>query len=414
MTYDNLGGVTQRRIKDSGATLISTQNATYDELGRLLTFVGASSQTWTHAYDKTDNLKTVTDPRTNTFQRAFDSINRLVSETDEASKNVTVTRNGRDLVTQYTDPRSNNTTYVRNGFGDIIRRTSPDTGTTDYVYNALGKPTQVTDGRGVVTNLTYDNAGRMLTKEYPADTAENITYTWDSVTGGNKGIGRITRIDDASGSIEWTYNVLGQATQEKKTTASQVYPVDYSYDLDGNVTGMVYPSGRIVTYARDAVGQITGVTTKKDALSSPVTLASGVAYLPFGGLTSLTYGNTLTLTKTFNADYNLTALAVMDGGTAIVDRSYAYGYGDFDLTGITDAVNAGRSETYTYTANHWLASATGSWGSLTFSMDNTGNRTQELYDDTSTVTTTDLRHHLDRQPARHGDARRNDLADLRP
>ncbi len=50
-------------------------------------------------------------------------------------------------------------------------------------------------------------------------------------------------------------------------------------------------------------------------------------------------------------------------------------------------MNAGRPETYTYKANHWLESATGSWGSLTFSMDNTGNRTQEVYDDTSTVTT---------------------------
>ncbi len=66
-------------------------------------------------------------------------------------------------------------------------------------------------------------------------------------------------------------------------------------------------------------------------LASTVTLASGATYRPFDPLTSLTYGNTLALTKTFNADHNLTALTVMDGGTSIVSRSYAYGYGDFDI-----------------------------------------------------------------------------------
>src|SRR3981081_855083 len=101
-------------------------------------------------------------------------------------------------------------------------------------------------------------AGRLLTNQYPAATVENITLTWDSVASGNKGKGRITRIDDASGSVEWTYDALGRATQEKKTTASVVYTVGYTYDADGNVNQMTYPSGRIVTFARNSLGQISG------------------------------------------------------------------------------------------------------------------------------------------------------------
>ena len=57
----------------------------------------------------------------------------------------------------------------------MIQRTSPDMETSVYTYNMLGRPTQITDGRGVVNTLTYDNAGRLLTKEYPAATGENIT-----------------------------------------------------------------------------------------------------------------------------------------------------------------------------------------------------------------------------------------------
>jgi YD repeat-containing protein len=75
---------------------------------------------------------------------------------------------------------------------EVIQETSPDMGTTVYVRDARGLVTQQTDGRGVVTDMTYDNAGRMLTKSFPAASAENVTYTYDSIAGGNKGVGRLT------------------------------------------------------------------------------------------------------------------------------------------------------------------------------------------------------------------------------
>jgi RHS repeat-associated protein len=334
---DNLGNATARRVKDSSGTLQLSQTASFDELGRLLHFVSAASQTWTNSYDKTNNRISVTDPRSNVYSWGFDSLNRLMSEADQNNGVVTLTRNGTDKITNYNDPRSLNTGYVRDGFGDIIQRSSPDTGTTIYVYNALGEPTQITDGRGIVTNLTYDNAGRLLSKQYPTATSENITYTWDSTSGGNNGVGRVTRIDDASGSVEWTYNSLGQITQEKKTTSSTVYTIGYAYDLDGNVTQITYSSGRTVSYSRAANGLITGVTTKKDSGSPSVTLASSVAYLPFGPLTSLTYGNGLVLTKTYTQDYLINTLQVQDPSTLtyILNRSYAFGDG-INLTSIND------------------------------------------------------------------------------
>lgn len=387
--YDrnDLGNVTAQRVKSSGGTTLLSQTATFDELGRLLTFVGAGSQTWTHAYDKADNRVSVTDPRSNVYQWAFDALNRLYRETDEDSGQVNLTLNGKDEVTAYSDPRSLVTSYVRNGFGDAIRRTSPDTGTTDYVYNALGKPTQITDARSIVTNLTYDNAGRLLTKEYPAATGENITVTWDSTAGGNKGKGRITKIEDASGSVEYVYNVLGQTTQEKKTTSSVVYTVDYAYDLDGNVTQMTYPLGRIVTYSRDSLGRISGVTTKNDAGSATVTLASSVTYKPFGWLASFTYGNGLVLTKTFTQDYRIDSLQVQDGSTVVVDRSHAFG-DDINLTGITDNIASARSESYTYSATNRLSEGGGIWSTLTWGYDGVGNRTSEALTSGSTTTWT--------------------------
>jgi RHS repeat-associated protein len=257
-----------------------------------------------------------------------------------------------------------------------------------YEYNALGKVTKITDGRSVVTDLTYDNAGRLLTKSYPAATAENIAYTWDSTTGGNKGVGRITGITDASGSVAWTYDVLGRITQETKTTASVAYTVGYAYDADDNITQITYPSGRIVTYARDSLGRISGVTTKKDTSSATVTLASDVAYQPFGPLQSLTYGNGLTLWKTFTSDYLLDVLLVEDPSIPqdIISRAHTR-TDDLNLTNIWDNVSSSRNESYWYTATNRLQNADGIWGALTYYYDGVGNRTHEILDDGTTTTT---------------------------
>ena len=91
--------------------------------------------------------------------------------------------------------------------------------------DARGLATQITDGRGIVTTMTYDNAGRMKTKVYPAATAENVTYTYDNVVVPNKGKGRLTRVADQSGSIDFVYDARGNVVKETRTIATKVHVV---------------------------------------------------------------------------------------------------------------------------------------------------------------------------------------------
>ena len=102
--------------------------------------------------------------------------------------------NGQGEVVSYQDPRAITTAYVRNGFGEVIQEVSPDAGATVYVRDARGLVTSKTDGRGIVSTMAYDNAGRMLSETYPAAAAENVTYTYDSIAAGNKGIGQLTSV----------------------------------------------------------------------------------------------------------------------------------------------------------------------------------------------------------------------------
>ena len=123
-------------------------------------------------------------------------MNRLSTETNPESAVVTLTYNGKDEVTGYDDPRHVHTTYVRDGFGDVIRRDSPDTGITDYWYDPRGLLTKMVDARAVETDFTYDNAGRRLTKTFPAAPGENVAYGYD---GGSRGVGRLTGINEVAG-----------------------------------------------------------------------------------------------------------------------------------------------------------------------------------------------------------------------
>jgi RHS repeat-associated protein len=240
----------------------------------------------------------------------------------------------------------------------------------------------------VTVNLAYDNAGRILSKQYPAAPAENITYTWDQAANGNKGLGRLTRIDDASGSVQWVYDTLGRVVQETKTTAGNVYTIGYGYDAAGNVIWMTYPSGRIVSYWRDSLGRISGVTTQASPSSPSVTLAYNVAYQPFGPLQSLWYGSSIDLWKTFTQDYLLDVMLVEDTSTSTTYINRAHTRTDnLNLTNIWDNVDSSRNESFWYTAAGRLQNASGIYGALTYYYDGVGNRTYEILTQNSTATT---------------------------
>lgn len=67
------------------------------------------------------------------------------------------------------------------------------------------------------------------------------------------------------------------------------------------------------------------MTTQKDAASATLALASNVVYQAMGPLQSLTYGNGLSLWKTFTQDNLLDVLLVEDTSVPqdIVNRPYA-------------------------------------------------------------------------------------------
>jgi len=372
-TLDALGDHTATVTKSASATITKQETATFDELGRVMANIGAASQTTTHAYDLDNNEITTTDPRSKVYGHAFDALNQLYQETDPDLFHTTTAFDAQDNPVSVTDARSLVTTYVRNGFGDIIRQVSPDTGTTDFWYDANGAVIKQIDARNLETDFTNDNAGRVLTRTYPSATAQNITYTYDSTASGNKGVGQLTSVADQSGSTSFVYDSLGHVASDTRVINGNTYATGYTYDPAGNILTETYPSGRIVTYTRDSLGRISGITTKQNSGASAVTVASSPSYQPFGPLSGLTFGNGVVLSQAFDQDYQLTGINAANGATTIQNLTNSFDPSG-NITSITDNMTSARSQTVTYDNLNRLKTAGGIYGAQTYAYDGVGNR----------------------------------------
>ena len=142
-----------------------------------------------------------------------------------------------------------------------------------------------------------------LTRISFPDSTQDVVFSYDQ---GVNGKGRLTAMTDPSGTYTYTYDVFGNLVTETRITGGITFTTQYAYAQGGPLQSITYPSGRIVTYERDAAGRVIRV---KDTMGGTTrTLADNVSHLPFGPMKGLTYGNGMAETRGFDQMYRLTGL----------------------------------------------------------------------------------------------------------
>jgi RHS repeat-associated protein len=371
-TYDVEGNKIGEDILDPSNTLKKQLDYTYDEYTRLKRIINPDTTYTEYGYDTRNNRTSIRDPRANTTSFTYDAFNRVHTMTQPGSIVTTTTYDTQDNPASVTDARSNATQYTYDDFGRKNRTISPDTGTTTNVYDEAGNLTQSTDARNTVTNYAYDALNRITSIQFPADSTQNITYTYDS-TQVSYGKGRLTGRTDPSGTYTFSYDAQGNMVQEVKTINSVSYTTQYTYNKNNILTSVTYPSGRVVNYTLNTATQrVSGITMTKSGTTS--TLASSITYTPFGGITSLTYGNNLSLTQTYDTQYRISSIIL----GSILNLAYNYD-ANGNITSIVDSVNPPLSNTpgipgaYTYpSTSNKLSDITGP-PATTYTYDNNGN-----------------------------------------
>lgn len=371
---DALGNHVREDTLDPNGKLTRSLQHVYDSLNHLTETIGGAGQTTQYVDDPLGNPTSITDPLQHVTVQSFDALNRLSAIVDPLNGRTTFAYDSQNRPTEVTDPRGLTTHYVYDAFGDLIKKDSPDTGTTTYTYDAAGNRLSQTDARGITATYTYDALNRLTSISY-RDSSENVTYTYDQ---GAYGIGHLTGIQDESGTTSFQYDARGNVIQKAVTVDGHSFTVGYQYDAANELVGITYPDGMHVSYQRNAAGRITGVTATRNGVTQ--TVASAIAYEPFGPVTSLTYGNGLTETRHYDQAYRLTSLSV----PGILDWSLANDADD-DIISITDNLNPGNSQAFGYDPLNRLTAADGTYGALTYGYDADGNRTTSSLDGTPTA-----------------------------
>ena len=376
-----------------------------------------------YEYDAQSNpTKTIQAPNVAGFDitttHTYDTLNILIDSTNAKAGVTQFGYNGRDDLTQIADPRNLTTQYLRNGLGDVTRLISPDTGTATHTYDAAGNLKIRTDSQGGQANHIYDALNRLIRIVYSKGGPLALNYYWiyDQVGDAyGNGVGRLTSTVSPTSSTQYAYDPQGRLLTDIQRVkllagANSVEisnTVTYTYDAAGNVTRILYPSGRrlSITYTD---GQPSALNLANNTTTPPVNLISAIQWEPFGAPKSWlwqmasgtqlyerihdNYGRIVRYPLgnnvrdiTYDAGDRITAYTHYDASTARATPSLDQSFGYDELGRLTSVITATAIWSIGYDANGNRTSVTQNASTSAYTTETTSNRLTSLTNPTRSL-----------------------------
>lgn len=363
------------------------------------------------SYDTRDWLTGVMDQLQNLTSYGYDADGRKTSVTNPLQVVVSQAKyDGAGRATAQIDALGNTTNFGYDQVGrlqysqdPLYSAQNPNQYSVDYTYDLAGRKLSLTnkDGNafefgysatdGLPTTFTYpstrysqiktrDPDGRPATTVSPSGNQTNLAYD---------AMGRVSTQSDGVGSISWTYNNNGNATNVAETPVTPVsgtvtniqrsydalnrvisctdapnganLTVGYSYDPEGNLSQITYPGEtKPVTYTYDGSNRLIQVKDWDGRITT-------YTYDAAGRLQNVTRPNNTQQTLTVDAARRLTASAeqLLSGGNVVGTFWQAqYGYdNDNRLTSFVptpqEPAPAQSNESITYNADNEVATVNG-------------------------------------------------------
>jgi len=388
---------------------------TYDASGRTTKIALPDSSATTYAYQ--GNTVTVTDPAHNAKTFTMDAFGNLtkVVETDPTLGQVSTnyTYDMLNHLITVSMPRGSNTqtrtfNYIPSGTTTVgaylLSATNPENGAVSYAYNSNGTLASKTDAKGQVFTYSYDSYNRLHQVFVGGVLLRTFMYDTNTLDGSFSGPytnGRLVAVQNAQftpGSslpTEFTemysYTLAGQPNKKRLqinvTSTTYPYPVFtnnldavYSYDTEGKMTSVQYPStssgaGPTYTYSFDTMSRPIGLTDQNNYAA-----VSGVQYgganAPPTAMSSISYFGE-TETRQYNTLMQLTDLNIA-GTVNGLHYNYRFpsGTNNGKISSQYDYVS-GETITYAYDSLNRLLSASGSGWNQSFGFDGFGNLTSK-------------------------------------
>ncbi len=324
--FDGLGRLREERKTGPAPGMDIVRTLTYDLLGRghtdsVVRFASEPEKLTTYHYDPLGRTKSVVNPGGSSKQVTYSMAAGYLSETstDEEGHQILENHDGFGTVFQrtqgsavtmyfnYLDARyvfdaNGNWNYLYfDSLDRLIREVHPDRGTWDYVRWEDGQIRRVLDNQSPreITEFTYDLLGRKQTKTTRVGQAGQRTATWtyDQARPSFSNQGRLTGMQDASGTATYDYDVAGRLVKEVRTVGTDTYQFQNGYDAGGRLLWRSFPDsdsfGSAANPMRyDAAGRVNLVPN----------LLSGATYTAEGSLRSWTNANGTLTNRTVDPD----------------------------------------------------------------------------------------------------------------
>lgn len=314
-------------------------------------------------YDANGNVTSVQTGLGGQVYSTYDARNRLSAVTDAQGAVTRFTYSGMNDVATVTDNNKVVTQYATDGNGHVTKIISPDGGSEEFSYDEEGNLLKSSHSSGRSATYTYDTESRVAVIQY-ADGSKTI-YGYDE---GENAKGRLTHISDGTGAsdIRYEYDLFGQVVRETRIHLGVTSVTSYAYDLGGAVIQIVYPSGRLVAYARNEAGQVTQIKTIKGGATT--VLADQITYAPFGAVSSFVFGNGERFERTYDSEGKIASFNLHGDLRSISYDTAA------NIVGIGSSLQTSLTATLGYDAANRIVSQNRPTTSITYRYDGVGNR----------------------------------------
>jgi RHS repeat-associated protein len=327
-----------------------------DARGRPLKVTDPLGHVTEFGWDANGNLTSKTDARGQTTKFVYNADDE---RTKAEKPNGAVLETGYDAagrVTSQTDANNHKTEYVRNLLERAVETIDPLKRTTSEEFDAAGNLKSLTDPAERTTSYTYDAANRLTKVSYSDGLTPTAEFSYDAD-------GNVTGMSDGTGESSFSYDTLGRLSE---ATDGHGSTVGYEYDLGEEQTGIAYPNGKSVSRSFDKAGRLESVT---DWLGH----TTSFAYSPDSQLASIAFpeGSGNVDEYAFDRADQMSGATMSRGAETLASLSYARDKVG-EIESLTSTGLPGTAEeAFTYDENNRLTKA----GTSSFGYDAADNLT---------------------------------------
>ena len=305
------------------------------------------------------NITTVTDQQVKSRTSQTDGLGRLTNVWEDPNGlnyQTVYTYDALDDLASVAQSSSRNRTFVYDSLKHLTSSTNPEAGTVTYAYDADSNVITKADARSISITYSYDVLNRMTGRTYSnGDPSVGYTYDQSTCIGTSPcyNVGRRTSMTDAGGSESFSYDKMGREWGEQRTTNSVTKATSYTYNLDGSLATLTYPSGRMVNYAYNGAEQATSATDTANSIN----YAESATYAPQGAMATLTLGYAtgfagINLSDTYNTRLQPNEFKASSSAGTAMDLTYGFvdssSHNNGNAMGITNNRDTTRSQSFSY------------------------------------------------------------------